>query len=175
MRRIVTSFELISIRQELLEKQNHICPICGELISTDAYIDHDHETGFIRGAVHPNCNQGLGFIENCMKLEGHDQFLQRISDYIRLNKELPSGIIYPSRGQPKRFEKKRIRQPRLQLTSDEKKRYKLALNEGAIPHPNPKKNTSREGSWRRTAKKYNIPYDRLLAYVNKLRPIEELD
>ena len=175
MYQIITPYELIVVRQNLLKQQNNICPICGQIIYADAYIDHDHETGLIQGAVHPNCNQGLGFIENCMKLEGHDKFLQRISNYIKSNSEKQNGIIYPSRGQPKRFNTKRVKIPRLHLTAEEKIRFKNALAEGALPHPNPKRKTSREGSWARTAKKHNIQYDRLLAYVNKLRPLEELD
>ncbi len=174
-RKIITPYELISVRQILLEKQNNVCPVCGEDILTDAIIDHDHETGFIRGAIHPWCNNVLGFIERGINREGHDRFFMRISDYITHNKNHPSGIVYPSKGQPPRFETKRVRIPRLHLTNDEKSRFKMALAEGAIPHPNPKKKTSREGSWNRTAKKYHIPYDRLLAYVNKLRPLTELE
>lgn len=173
--RIITSFECISVRNELLENQQFICPICLTKIDGDSYLDHDHETGFIRAAVHPWCNTGLGFIERRIKEIGHEKFFETISNYIITHRKKKNGIVYPSKGQQKRFETKRVRQPRLLLTQEEKERFKLALREGAIVHPNPKKNTSREGSWRRTADKYNLPYDRLLAYVNGLRPVDELD
>lgn len=172
---IITPFEAISVRNRLLQQQNHICPICMQPIEGDAYLDHDHQTGLIRAAVHPSCNTGLGFIETCINRMGHDEFLRNISEYILSHRNKEFGIVYPSRGQPRRFKTNRVRQPRLQLTDEEKHKFKAALKEGSIPHPNPKKNTSREGSWNRTALKYGIPYDRLLAYVNGLRPLSELD
>lgn len=48
---------------KLLEKQNFKCAICGILqedYSRRLAVDHDHETGKIRGLLCNNCNVGLG-------------------------------------------------------------------------------------------------------------------
>ena len=52
------SFDL---RKEFFEKQNRTCPIClkpldGFIHKIHSVLDHDHETGKIRGLVHCKCN-----------------------------------------------------------------------------------------------------------------------
>lgn len=50
---------------KLYEGQNGACPVCGKPIGWDEKnIDHDHDTGRIRGLVHPYCNTGVGFLDN---------------------------------------------------------------------------------------------------------------
>lgn len=61
----------------LLEKQNHSCAICGihsTKIRGRLHIDHDHITGKVRGLLCLKCNSGLGMfndnieiINNCIK------------------------------------------------------------------------------------------------------------
>jgi hypothetical protein len=51
--------------ESLLKKQNYKCAICGSdntksKISNRFYVDHDHETGKIRGLLCSNCNFALG-------------------------------------------------------------------------------------------------------------------
>lgn len=147
--------------------------------ATKAVLDHDHETGLIRSALHDDCNKSLGFIERRIK-DGVsvEEITVRIVDYINYHRDNPSELVHPRQTKLRREQerrKKKVKIPRLLLTETEKVNFKLALSEGALPHPNPKKNTSREGSWNRTAKKYGLPYDRLLAYVNGLRPLSELE
>ena len=51
---------------KLLESQNHLCAICSERLdmSRQIYIDHDHSTGQIRGALCGSCNKGLGMFKD---------------------------------------------------------------------------------------------------------------
>ena len=48
---------------KLLEKQDNRCAICGthrDVLTRDLHIDHDHETGEVRGLLCISCNTGLG-------------------------------------------------------------------------------------------------------------------
>jgi len=55
-------------KQKLAESQDNKCPICDteiDLTRTKSHIDHNHETGVIRGVLCNTCNMGLGlFYEN---------------------------------------------------------------------------------------------------------------
>lgn len=48
----------------LISAQGDVCPVCGEPIDTSArfHVDHDHETGAIRGILHDPCNKGIGML-----------------------------------------------------------------------------------------------------------------
>ena len=62
------------------ENQDSKCAICGELFvsPSDAHVDHDHETGQIRGLLCKKCNLGLGwFNDNIESLEKAVKFLNK--------------------------------------------------------------------------------------------------
>lgn len=48
--------------------QGGVCPLCGTVIDTtikgEGVIDHDHDTGEIRGVLHRSCNAAEGRIAN---------------------------------------------------------------------------------------------------------------
>jgi hypothetical protein len=46
---------------ELFEKQNGVCAICGTSTNKPLYIDHNHKTGEVRGLLCVKCNSGIGF------------------------------------------------------------------------------------------------------------------
>jgi hypothetical protein len=48
-------------RLALFESSDGLCALCYEAPAT--HIDHDHDTGRVRGALCQLCNQGLGHIE----------------------------------------------------------------------------------------------------------------
>ena len=64
----------------LLKKQNNKCAIC-QLESIDIlHVDHDHETGKIRGLLCKSCNLVLGHAKDDL------QTLKRAQAYLRKNK-----------------------------------------------------------------------------------------
>lgn len=46
--------------QALIDRQNGVCAICGEAPDAGPVVDHDHQTGAIRGILCGSCNKGLG-------------------------------------------------------------------------------------------------------------------
>lgn len=60
--------------ENLLNAQEHLCAICHEEgfkmhegVWTKLCIDHDHETGKVRGALCHNCNRALGLFKDDKK------------------------------------------------------------------------------------------------------------
>lgn len=49
--------------KKLLEKQNGVCAIC-KIAKTKMCIDHDHDTGQIRGILCHSCNVALGLLND---------------------------------------------------------------------------------------------------------------
>jgi formate dehydrogenase maturation protein FdhE len=60
---------------ELLEEQDGLCAICYGVVPA-SHIDHDHQTGQLRGLLCNSCNRGLGYF--------HDdpEALRAAADYI---------------------------------------------------------------------------------------------
>lgn len=72
--------------EEMLKKQNYGCDCCGEKHNPKKkrgrlYVDHDHETGEVRGLLCSKCNLILGHFDYNLAL------LQRALDYINLYKD----------------------------------------------------------------------------------------
>jgi hypothetical protein len=60
---------------ELLAKQGGVCAICGR--ENPEHVDHDHETGKVRGILCFNCNGGLGqFSDNTERLANAIEYLE---------------------------------------------------------------------------------------------------
>ena len=72
------------IYNELYEAQKGCCALCNEPEEKLVWlcIDHDHETGKIRGLLCPNCNRGIGLLKDNANL------LRKAADYIEDNKVL---------------------------------------------------------------------------------------
>lgn len=64
---------------ELYKAQNGKCKICSKKLEDGKYldVDHDKETGNIRGLLCNNCNKGLGmFKENVEALKNAAKYLE---------------------------------------------------------------------------------------------------
>ena len=67
--------------QMILQEQNGVCAICDEsepVVNRSLSVDHDHETGKIRGLLCSNCNPGIGkFKEKIELLKKAVAYLER--------------------------------------------------------------------------------------------------
>lgn len=61
-------------RAQMLASQMGVCPIC--LSAKPEHVDHDHETGKVRGVLCFNCNSALG------KLRDRPDAMRRAADYV---------------------------------------------------------------------------------------------
>lgn len=69
--------------EELLEKQNYRCAICGgyQMVKgNNLYVDHDHSTVKIRGLLCHYCNVGIGMMKD------NEKILENAIQYLRLTK-----------------------------------------------------------------------------------------
>ena len=64
---------------DMLEKQKDQCAICGKAVGKSRLsVDHDHETGKVRGLLCQPCNIGLGFFDEDVEA------LQNAINYLQL-------------------------------------------------------------------------------------------
>jgi hypothetical protein len=70
------------IYNELYEAQHGSCAICQEPEEKFSWlcIDHDHNSGRIRGLLCPNCNRGIGLLQDSPDL------LEKAAKYIQYGK-----------------------------------------------------------------------------------------
>ena len=65
---------------ELIEANGYCCWICGKPQSEEKRalgVDHDHETGKIRGILCRRCNGSIGWLENVTSLDEIQRYLDR--------------------------------------------------------------------------------------------------
>lgn len=66
--RKLTYSQVAIVRLRLANAQNQRCALCGapfgKKAPMDPVLDHDHNTGAIRGVLHRGCNSLLGKVEN---------------------------------------------------------------------------------------------------------------
>lgn len=80
----ISIFDYYEIEQE----QNYKCACCGDELTNDAHIDHNHETGFIRGILCRKCNLGIGFFgDNPELLINVAHYLQGEFEYREPNRK----------------------------------------------------------------------------------------
>lgn len=88
----------------MLLQQGGVCPLCGKEIDLkikgEGVIDHDHDTGQIRGILHRSCNAAEGKISNAAARWGAKSasyaaiipYLESVVEYLR---KPPSNFVYP--------------------------------------------------------------------------------
>src|SRR5690606_8183065 len=66
IRRLMTEYGITEdFYRAMLEKQRHLCAICGKPFPSDRErcVDHCHKTGQVRGILCGVCNRNLGILE----------------------------------------------------------------------------------------------------------------
>lgn len=93
-----------SFAARMLQEQGGVCPLCKLPIDLkvkgEGVIDHDHDTGRIRGILHRSCNAAEGKISNAAARWGCKSgaypaiiaYLEATAEYLRRD---PSIYIYP--------------------------------------------------------------------------------
>lgn len=91
--------------RQLKVVQGGLCGLCGNpvdlTIEREGVVDHDHDTGEIRGVLHRSCNSGEGKVANAagswiaksMKYPAIIAALEKLLDYY---KRPGTGMIYPT-------------------------------------------------------------------------------
>lgn len=96
---------IADVRKMLIAKQKGICPICGgditRTMSKNVVIDHDHDTGIIRAALHKGCNGMEGKVKRLIRTWGkatdmHEVVctLKRLLSFWELHSSAQYNIIY---------------------------------------------------------------------------------
>ena len=63
--------EVRAFRKKLLKEQSGKCLLCGGIVpSGQDQLDHDHETGLVRGVLHARCNSNEGRVMYWAKMSG---------------------------------------------------------------------------------------------------------
>jgi|SRR5215510_5208771 len=68
--------------EELRTKQYGLCAICGYSLGPKFNVDHDHETGMVRGLLCYPCNTALG------KFQESERILLSAIAYLRANRSI---------------------------------------------------------------------------------------
>jgi len=94
--------ELASVRKQLVTKQKNRCTICSKPFTAkdDAVVDHCHDTGFIRGAVHRSCNQAEGRVKTKARL-GHRgvgayEYIIGLGKYLESHSKPHLQLLHPT-------------------------------------------------------------------------------
>lgn len=106
-----------------LKKQGGICPLCLKPIDVsikgELVLDHDHETGRIRGALHRSCNSGEGKATNAIgswvsKDHSYTEVIPALKRLVEYLEREPTNLIY--------YNHKTAEQKRLAKNAKERRR-----------------------------------------------------
>ena len=128
--RQITRHEVSAIREQISAKQKHICPLCGSSLKQKRpAMDHDHETGFLRGVLCVNCNGMEGKIKHyATRAKGNLTFiewLKNLMQYYEYHSTPRYPLLHPEHKteEQKRLDRnKKARQRRAKAKKDEGKK-----------------------------------------------------
>lgn len=121
------------VARHLKEKQGNLCPLCNKFIDLkvkgEGVIDHDHDTGEVRGVLHRSCNAAEGKISNAAarwgaKSSSRAAIVSYLSAMVLYLTQPGAGVIYSLHKTPD--EKRDVRNAALRARKAEIK-AKIAL------------------------------------------------
>lgn len=99
--------------------QGGLCPLCGKPIDysipREAVVDHNHDTGEIRGVLHRSCNAAEGKVSNAAgrwgaKSTSYADIVPFLENLIQYLKSTGTGLMYPGHKSPEEAaEAKRVK------------------------------------------------------------------
>ena len=114
--------EVSVIRERQIVQQGGRCALC-QLPLTKPVLDHDHQTGAVRGTLHNGCNALLGKLENNYKRYGVlnlPAFANGVASYLQRHMTNQTGLLHPTHKTP---EEKRL------LTNDRARKRRALKRE----------------------------------------------
>lgn len=94
--------ELAPVLAKLVAMQGNCCAVCKERFTNwdTPVLDHDHTTGFIRGALHNSCNGTEGRLK-AVAQRGHKgvsspDYIIGLGSYLAQHKTPQTQLIHPS-------------------------------------------------------------------------------
>lgn len=94
----LTHSQVSLIRARILAEQGGRCAICALPIKKDC-LDHDHDTGAVRGVCCSGCNALLGKVENNFKRYGVQNlaaFCNGLAGYLQKHTLNITGYLHPT-------------------------------------------------------------------------------
>jgi len=111
-----------------LAKQGGKCPLCGTPIDSsiprEAVVDHDHNTGEIRGVLHRSCNAAEGKVANAAGRWGaksmeYGAIVPWLRNLLAYLEQPGTGVVYPTHKTPE--EQRLARNAKVRKARAEKK------------------------------------------------------
>lgn len=104
MRKLARSQMRSWAQRHLKVEQNGLCPLCAQPIDLsikgEGVIDHDHDTGRIRGVLHRSCNAAEGKAANAISRWGsksatYEAIIAFATRLLAYWNQVPTEYIYP--------------------------------------------------------------------------------
>lgn len=102
MAKQLKSNQVASVLDQLVKRQSNKCAICGKPFTRQdrPVLDHNHDTGFIRGALHNSCNGAEGRVKTKAYL-GHKgvhayEYLIGLGKYLEAHSKPQIQLIHPT-------------------------------------------------------------------------------
>ena len=103
--RKLTRSQVRPFAMRLLQQQGNVCALCGlpiDLKEKGALVlDHAHDTGQVRGALHRSCNAAEGKVANAAgrwgaKSMDYDKIIPWLENLVAYLKQPAHDVIYPT-------------------------------------------------------------------------------
>lgn len=135
LRKVPRSMMRTWAMRHLKETQGGLCPLCGKpidmTIKGEGVIDHDHDTGEIRGVLHRSCNAAEGKISNAAarwgaKSQKYADIILYLEAIVAYLKKPGTGMMYAMHKTPEEKKDDRNRRAREARAAVKAKRELLA-------------------------------------------------